>query len=66
LVNVEEWMDIRALRQQGHSIKQIVVMTSRSRNTVRKALRQKVPQQVIKRERSSKLDCFKEYICQRP
>ena len=58
-------MDIRALKREGHSIKRIAAMTGRSRNTVRKALKAAVPQQIIKRARSSKLDAFKEYVRER-
>lgn len=65
MVKVEEWMDIRALHREGHSIKQIACLTGRSRNTIRKTLRQKLPQQVITRRRSSKLDTFKDYIRER-
>ncbi len=58
-------MDIRALKREGHSIKRIAVMTGRSRNTVRKALKAAFPQQIITRARSSKLDAFKEYVRER-
>lgn len=62
MLNMEEWMDIRALHREGHSIKQLAAMTGRSRNTIRKTLREKLPQQVIPRRRTSKLDEFKEYL----
>ncbi len=65
MLNVEEWMDIRGLHREGHSIKRIAAMTGRSRNTIRKALRQKVPQQVIQRKRSSKIEKYKSYIRER-
>ncbi len=65
MLNVEEWMDIHALRREGQSIKRIAAMTGRSRNTIRKALKQTLPQQVITRKRTSKLDQFKEYIRER-
>jgi transposase len=57
-------MDIRALHREGHSIKQIAAMTGRSRNTIRKTLREKLPQQVITRRCSSKTDRYKDYICE--
>jgi transposase len=62
MLNVEEWMDIRALHREGHSIKQLAAMTGRSRNTIRKTLREKLPQQIITRKRTSKLEDFKEYL----
>jgi transposase len=62
MLKVEEWMDIRALHREGYSIKRIAAMTGHSRNTIRKALQQKVPQQIISRKRSSKLDKFKDYL----
>ena len=55
MVNVEEWMDIRVLHREGHSIKQLAAMTGRSRNTIRKTLREKLPQKIITRKRTSKL-----------
>lgn len=58
-------MDIHALKREGHSIKRIAAMTGRSRNTIRKVLKQKIPQQIIKRKRTSKLDKFKDYVRER-
>lgn len=55
-------MDIRVLHREGHSIKQIAAMTGRSRNTIRKTLRQKLPQQVITRKRVTKIEEFKQYL----
>ncbi|HEY6349497.1 MAG TPA: helix-turn-helix domain-containing protein, partial [Candidatus Angelobacter sp.] len=34
LLKLEEWMDIRMLRKEGHSIKAIARQIGRSRNTV--------------------------------
>jgi len=66
MLNMEEWMEIRSLRSDGHSIKAIARMTGRSRNTVRRAIREKGPrpfhQEVVKR---SILDPFKEYLKRR-
>ncbi|MEO8033199.1 MAG: hypothetical protein ABI837_02120 [Acidobacteriota bacterium] len=62
MLNVEEWMDIRGLHREGHSIKQLAAMTGRSRNTIRKTLREKVPQQIITRKRTSKIEAFREYL----
>jgi transposase len=44
MLRMEEWMDIKMLKQQGHSIRKICELTGYSRNTVRKALREKSPQ----------------------
>ncbi|HEY6352020.1 MAG TPA: helix-turn-helix domain-containing protein, partial [Candidatus Angelobacter sp.] len=35
MLKLEEWMDIRMLRKEGHSIKAIARQIGRSRNTVR-------------------------------
>ena len=58
-------MDINLLRREGHSIKEIARMTGRSRNTVRKVVRQKVPRRTPATPRTSKLDPYKEYVKQR-
>jgi len=39
LLRLEEWMDIKSLHKEGHSIKAIARHTGRSRNTVRRVLR---------------------------
>lgn len=62
MVRLEEWMEIKTLYQEGHTIRQITRLTGRSRNTVRKVLRQKAPQAFKKPQRASKLDRFKEYV----
>lgn len=58
-------MDIRGLHREGHSIRQLAAMTGRSRNTIRKTLREKLPQQIITRKRTSKLEPFKEHLRER-
>ena len=40
MLKLEEWMDIRSLHKEGHSIKAIARMTGRSRNAVRRVLRE--------------------------
>src|SRR5262249_35311460 len=65
MLRMEEWMDIKMLKQQGHSIRKICQLTGHSRNTVRKVLREKAPQAFKKPERKSLLDEFKLYIGQR-
>jgi transposase len=59
---MEEWMDIKMLKQQGHSIHKISELTGHSRNTVRKVLRGKAPQAFNKPGRKSLLDEFKPYV----
>jgi transposase len=62
---VEEWMDLKVLAAQGHSIRAIATMTGLSRNTVRRALRGKAPREFTTPERKSKVDQFKTYIQKR-
>jgi len=59
---MEEWMDLKVLAAQGHSIRAITEMTGLSRNTVRRALRRKGPEGYRKPARKSKLHEFKSYI----
>src|ERR1700688_1985208 len=47
---------------EGHSIRGISEITGKSRNTVRRALRQKGPEGYRKGARKSKIDEFKSYI----
>src|SRR5205823_10432707 len=65
LLKLEEWMDIRTLRKEGHSIKAIARQTGRSRNTVRRVLREARPTAFKKPQRHSCLDAFKSYVQQR-
>ena len=65
MLTLEEWMDIKALQRQGHSLRAIAELTGRSRNTVRRLLRQAQPQPFATPQRTSKLDPFKSYIEQR-
>jgi len=64
MLRMEKWMDIKMLKQQGHSIRQIAELTAHSRNTVRKVLRGQAPQPFHKPVRESLLDQFKPYIKQ--
>jgi len=61
VLRLEEWMDIRTLHREGHSIKEIARQTGRSRNTVRRVLREAGPTEFHKPERSSCVDSFKPY-----
>lgn len=65
MLKLEEWMEIKALTQQGHSIKGLVQETGRSRNTIRKVLHQKAPKPSDRADRPSRLDPFKEYVKER-
>lgn len=58
-------MDIRMLRKEGHSIKAIARQIGRSRNTVRRVLRDAGPTAFKKPQRHSCLDAFKTYVRQR-
>jgi hypothetical protein len=51
MLGMEEWMEVKDLKRQGHSIKEICRRTSYSRNTVRKVLREAGP---IRRSRMLK------------
>src|SRR6266540_275264 len=62
MLRMEEWMDIKMLKQQGHSIRKICELTGHSRNTVRDVLRGKAPKAFNKPERKSLLDEFKSYV----
>jgi transposase len=41
MLNLDQFMNIRFLQKQGHSVREIARMTGHSRNTVRKLLRAK-------------------------
>lgn len=58
-------MDIRMLHKEGHSIKAIARQSGRSRNTVRRVLREAAPTAFQKPQRRSRLDAFKTYVRQR-
>ncbi|GEM_PF-1683538 len=62
MLKLEEWMDIRSLHKEGHSIKAIARMTGRSRNTVRRVLREAGFAGFQKPQRASRLDSYKEYL----
>ena len=62
MLNREEWMDIHLLSRQGHSIRSIARLTNLSRNTIRRALREKAHQPYNTAGRTSKLEPFKPYI----
>jgi hypothetical protein len=63
LVQVEQWAEIRRMYfGERRKIKEIVRLTGRDRNTVRKAIRSPEPPRYRRRQAPSKLDPFKEQI----
>jgi transposase len=65
MLRLEEWMDIKGLHKEGHSIKQIARMSGHSRNTVRKVVRQDGPGKFHQPLRASCLDPFRAYLKER-
>ena len=62
MIKVDQFMDIKELQAQGHSIRDIARLTGLSRNTVRKVLRGQHPMKVKSALRDSLLDPFKDYL----
>lgn len=65
MLTLDQFMDIRFLHRQGHSVREIARLTGHSRNTVRKMLRAVSSPRPTPRARSSSLDPFKDYLRQR-
>lgn len=65
MLNLDQFMDIRFLQKQGHSVREIARLTGHSRNTVRKMLRADGSPRPTRRECKSILDPFKDYLRQR-
>lgn len=65
MLNLDQFMNIRFLQKQGHSVRQIARMTGHSRNTVRKLLRAKTAPTPQPRTRGSKLDAHRDYLTER-
>jgi len=65
MLNLDQFMNIRFLQKQGHSVREIARMTGHSRNTVRKLLRAKRAPVATARVRASKLDPYKPYLTER-
>jgi transposase len=55
-------MEVKDMYRQGYSIKHICRVTRYSRNTVRKILRQGVPQRAERKSRCTKLDEYRGYL----
>ncbi len=65
MVGVEQWADIRRLhRVEGVSIREISRRTGLHRKTVRRALAASVPPRYSRTAGGSKVDPFKEWICE--
>jgi transposase len=65
MLNLDQFMNIRFLQKQGHSVRQIARMSGHSRNTVRKLLRAKTTPAPKPRVRGSKLDDHRDYLTER-
>ena len=65
MIKVDQFMEIRQLQKDGHSIRDIARTTGHARNTVRKVLRGEHDLKAKPVERASKLDPFKDYLKQR-
>lgn len=65
MLNLDQFMNIRFLQKQGHSVREIARLTGHSRNTVRKLLRATRAPVPAPRARASKLDDYKPYLTER-
>lgn len=66
MITHEEFIEMKIFKKQGKSIRQIAKETNRSRNTVRKCLRNDGVRKYSKRAQApSKLDAYKEYLNKR-
>jgi len=66
MITQEEFIEMKVLKKQGKSIRQIARETGRSRNTVRKSLRvEEIPKYPERPQIASKLDPYKNYLRKR-
>jgi transposase len=65
MLNLDQFMNIRFLHRQGHSVRAIARLTGHSRNTVRKLLRVTRAPAAAPRVRPSLLDPYKPYLIER-
>src|ERR1044072_862766 len=65
MLNLDQFMNIRFLHKQGHSVREIARLTGHSRNTVRKLLHAQRAPSPTARVRASKLDPYKPYLIER-
>jgi len=65
VVGVEQWAEVRRLyRVEGVSIRQISLRTGLHRKTIRRALAASVPPRYERQPGGSKVDPFKDWICE--
>ena len=64
MVDVEQWADVRRLHREGVSIREISKRTGLHRKTVRRALAAVEPPRYSRAAAVSKLDPFKDWICE--
>jgi transposase len=62
MIKVDQFMDIKLLKQQGHTIRDIARLTGHSRNTIRKVLRGEHDLKFHAPPRASCLEPFHEYL----
>jgi transposase len=66
LVGVERWAEIRRMhRVERLSIREISRRTGRHRDTIRRALSSDAPPRYVRAPVESKLDPFRDWICER-
>ncbi len=65
MLDFDQFMNIRFLHRQGHSVRAIARLTGHSRNTVRRLLRAPRAPVAAPRVRPSKLDPYKDYLISR-
>lgn len=65
MLNLYQFMNIRFLQKQGHSVRKIARLSGHSRHTLRKLLRAKRAPTPVPRVRLNKLDAYKPYLTER-
>ena len=65
MLKVEQFMDIKLLSRQGHSIREIARRSGHARNTVRRMLRAETTPAFSTPDRANALDAFKPYLTKR-
>jgi len=65
MITNEEYMELKVLKKQGHSLRAISARTGLSVNTVRKYLTEGPPSFKAPAQRASKVDPFKGYLAGR-
>ena len=64
MVGVEQWAEIRRLHREGVSIREISKRTGSHRKTIRRALAAAEPPKYSRPTSASKVDPFKEWVCE--